>query len=157
MTLKQGAEIPPNEFKIPNGSQKKFLASAETSSGIDVVLDKIWAEVVPCLEREFGIMKFKGGDVELLYVPINMREKDRASYPARSKLKEDSRTCECCPQLNYQIFEDGNWEEVLHEYVGGLKEASSQLKKLGASDSEIYAFEEILNRSIKEMKCLGTR
>ena len=81
---------------------------------------------------------------KLRYVPIVMPEGARERYPARSKLRKKERVYDCAPQLNYDVFVNGTFEEQLREYVAGLRPAAPHLAGLGASPQQIEEFEQML-------------
>jgi hypothetical protein len=52
-------------------------------------------------------------NVKLRYIPIVMPEGMRERHPARSKLRENERIYDCAPQLNYEVFVEGSFEDQL--------------------------------------------
>ena len=104
--------------------------------------------VEPYLNTAFASSSLASLECKLRYVPIIMPEGMRERYPARSTLRKSERVYDCSPQLNYETFVDGSFEDQLREYVGGLAETSPQLAKLGASKEQIEDFNRILSNAV---------
>jgi len=73
-------------------------------------------------------------------MPKGMRER----YPARSKLRKKERIYDCAPQLDYDVFVDGKFEEQLEEYLRGIAPSAPHLAGLGATKEQIAEFDAIL-------------
>ena len=86
-----------------------------------------------------------GFDVKIQYVPIIMGEEWRKRYPARSRLRRQERIYSCCPQLEIEPFLTGTKSERIAVYVEGLRECSPALRKLGATEDQVNAFNQILD------------
>jgi hypothetical protein len=104
--------------------------------------------VEPFLNAAFAASSLATLDVELRYVPIIMPEGMRERYPARSKLRKKERLFDCAPQLNYEVFVEGGFEDQLREYLRGIALSSSYLAPLGASPEQIAEFEAILANAV---------
>src|ERR1700683_2041316 len=87
-------------------------------------------------------------DAKLRYVPIVMPEGMRERYPARSQLRKKERLFDCAPQLNYEVFVEGSFEDQLREYLRGIALSSPHLAALGASPEQIAEFEAILANAV---------
>lgn len=121
------------------------MISAETDAEIREIVDLVFAKAVPYLKKELSSLEISEGPIELLYVPIVMR--DTVGFPARSRLIVERRCYECCPQLNYQPFQRFDLQAAVREYVTALHEVTPHLEVLGASPSEIMVFENMLNNA----------
>lgn len=86
-----------------------------------------------------------GFDVKIQYVPIIMGEEWRKRYPARSRLRRKERIYSCCPQLEIEPFLSGSKPERIAVYVDGLRECGPALRKLGATEDQVNAFNQILD------------
>ncbi len=78
------------------------------------------------------------------YVPIIMPQGMRERYPARSKLRKKERLYDCAPQLDYDTFVTGTFEQQIDEYVRGLFESVAHLQKLGATQEQADEFVALL-------------
>lgn len=77
-------------------------------------------------------------------MPEDMRER----YPARSKLLKKQKIYDCAPQLNYEVFVTGNFEEQLREYIRGIALSAPHLAGLGATEKQIDDFERIMATAV---------
>jgi hypothetical protein len=77
-------------------------------------------------------------------MPKGMRER----YPERSKLRKKQRIYDCAPQLNYEIFVSGSFEDQLKEYIRGVALSAPHLKGLGATPEQIEDFKRILAEAV---------
>ena len=70
-------------------------------------------------------------------MPIVMPKGMRERYPERSKLRKKERVYLCAPQLNYEVFVNGSFEDQLKEYLRGIALSAPHLKGLGATPEQI--------------------
>jgi hypothetical protein len=82
--------------------------------------------------------------VKLRYVPIIMPDDLRQRYPARSKLRLKERVYVCAPQLNFEVFVNGTFEDRLREYVRGIATSAPHLAGLGATPAQLEEFDRIM-------------
>ena len=68
----------------------------------------------------------------------------RERYPARSKLLKKEGIYDCAPQLDYDVFVDGKFEDQLKEYLNGIAASAPHLAGLGATKQQTKDFETIL-------------
>ncbi len=85
--------------------------------------------------------------VKVRYIPIIMPVQLRSRYPARSKVRKKERLYDCAPQLNYDVFINGTFEQQLEEYIRGLTESVPFLAKLGASREQVEEYASILAKT----------
>ncbi len=80
------------------------------------------------------------------YVPIIMPLEMAANYPPRSKLrkKEGDGVYDCAPQLDYETFIKGSFEQQMEEYTRGILLEASQITGLGASLDQVKEFEDLV-------------
>jgi hypothetical protein len=104
--------------------------------------------VEPFLNKEFAVSSLSVFECKLRYVPIIMPVGMKERYPARSKLRKKERLYDCAPQLDYETFVSGTFEEQLREYIRGLIEIGPQLPKLGATKEQVEAFDRILAEAV---------
>ena len=80
------------------------------------------------------------------YVPIVMPPEMAVNYPARSKLrkKEGDGVYDCSPQLDYETFVEGSFEQQMEEYTRGILMEAARIAGLGASPDQIKAFEDLV-------------
>jgi hypothetical protein len=83
--------------------------------------------VEPYLNAAFAASSLASLECKLRYVPIIMPEGMRERYPARSKLLKKERIYDCAPQLDYDIFVDGTFEDQLIEYLNGIAPSAPHL------------------------------
>jgi hypothetical protein len=104
--------------------------------------------VEPYLNAAFAKSRLKSLQGTICYVPIIMPTGMREQYPARSKLNKDERIYDCAPQLNYDVFVEGNSEEQLREYIRGIAEAGPHLIGLRATPEQVDDFNKIIATAI---------
>lgn len=107
--------------------------------------------VGPFLNAAFAASSLATLEAELRYVPIIMPEGMRERYPARSKLRKRERLYNCSPQLNYEIFVSGTFEEQLQEYIRGISETAPHLVGLGATPEQIEEFGKIMASAVERI------
>jgi len=90
-------------------------------------------------------------DAKLRYVPIVMPKGMRERYPERSKLRKKQRIYDCSPQLNYEVFVEGSFEDQLKEYLRGIALSTPHLKGLGATPEQIADFEKIMKEAVERI------
>ncbi|WP_442753678.1 hypothetical protein ACNHKD_11775 [Methylocystis sp. JAN1] len=122
----------------------EFRALAEVFDLAYPALDKVRDLVEPQLNAAFATSALSSVEGKLRYVPIVMPEGMRERYPARSKLRKKQQVYDCAPQLNYETFVDGTFEQQVREYIRGVAESAPHLSGLGASPEQIAEFEKIL-------------
>ena len=107
-------------------------------------MDKARRCVCPFLSAAFTASSLATLNGLLRYVPIVMPEGMRERYPARSKLRKKERLYDCSPQLNYDVFVEGTFEDQLREYLRGIAESAPHLAGLGATPQQIEDFNKIM-------------
>jgi hypothetical protein len=86
-------------------------------------------------------------EIQFLYVPIIMLPHLRARYPERSKFRKKDRAYDCAPALDYDIFINGNHQDILREYVGGILPHTQKIVSIGASANQAIIFHSIVRSS----------
>lgn len=129
----------------------EFWASAEVHQPADASLDKARRCVEPFLKAAFAVSSLAKLDCKLRYVPIVMPEEMRVRYPARSKLRKKERIYDCAPQLDYEVFVRGRFEDQLREYLRGIALSAPFLAGLGATATQIEEFKNILATAVDRM------
>ena len=122
----------------------KFWASVEGYQPASAALTRTRRCVEPFLNAAFAASSLATLEGELRYVPIVMPEGMRERYPARSKLVKKERIYVCAPQLDYDVFVEGNFEDQLDEYLRGIALSAPHLAGLSASPKQIDEFKTIL-------------
>lgn len=125
-----------------------FWASAEVYKDAYPALDKVRRCVDPFLNAAFAETSLATLQCELHYVPIVMSEGMRERYPARSKLRKKEQLYNCSPQLNYEVFVSGTFEDQLQEYLRGIAESAPYLAKLGATPEQTDDFNKIMANAV---------
>lgn len=128
-----------------------FWASAEVFQAAFPAMDKARRCVSPFLNAAFSASTLAMLEGFLRYVPIVMPEEMRQRYPARSKLRKKERIYDCAPQLNYDVFINGSFEDQLREYIRGIAEASLHLAGLGATREQIEDFNKIMATAVERI------
>jgi hypothetical protein len=129
----------------------EFWASAEVHQSAFAALDTVRRSVEPFLNAALATSSLAPLPCKLRYVPIVMPTELHARYPARSRLRSKERIYDCAPQLDYEVFVDGQFAEQLREYLRGLALSASHLKQLGASPDQIKEFQRILADALKQI------
>jgi len=122
----------------------RFTASAEVFQPAYPALNNVRKRVELFLNRAFSGSSLAAFEGKLRYVPIVMPIGMRERYPPRSGLKKRERVYDCAPQLNYDIFVEGSFDEQLAEYLRGIASSAPHLAGLGASLEQIEDFKAIL-------------
>lgn len=107
--------------------------------------------VSPFLSGAFAVSRLATLEGLLRYVPIVMPEGMRQRYPARSKLRKKQRIYDCSPQLNYEVFVGGSFEDQLREYIRGIAESAPHLAGLGATPEQIEEFNQIMATAVERI------
>jgi len=107
-------------------------------------MDMVRRGVEPFLNLKFALSSLAELNGKLRYVPIVMPDGLRERYPARSKLRKKERIYDCAPQLDYEVFVSGTFEDQLREYLHGIAESAPHLAGLGATPEQIKDFEQIM-------------
>jgi len=128
-----------------------FWASSETYRLSDEASERTRRCVEPFLNSAFEASSLKTLDIKLRYVPIVMPEGMRERYPARSKLRKKERIYDCAPQLDYEVFVDGSFEDQLREYLRGIAESGPHLADLGASPQQVEDFNRIMASAVERI------
>src|SRR4051812_36914265 len=111
----------------------EFWASSEVYRPAGGSSEEIRHCVEPFLNAAFATSSLKSLAGKLRYIPIIMPEGMRERYPARSKLRKKERIYDCAPQLDYDVFVHGTFEDQLREYILGIAESVPHLAGLGAT------------------------
>jgi len=107
--------------------------------------------VEPFLNLRFASSSLAALEGKLRYVPIIMPDGLRERYPARSKLRKKEGVYDCAPQLDYEVFVSGTFEDQLREYVRGIAESAPYLAGLGATPEQIGDFEQIMATAVERI------
>jgi hypothetical protein len=129
----------------------KFWASVEGHMAAYDAITKTRRTVEPFLNSAFAASSLSSLECKLRYVPIIMPDGIRERYPARSKLLKKERIFDCAPQLDYDVFVNGTFEEQLHEYIRGIALSGPYLVGLGASEKQIRDFENIMASAVERI------
>lgn len=121
-----------------------FWASSETYQPAGDNLNVVWKCVEPYLNAQLQDSTLATLDCKLRYVPIIMPPGMRERYPARSRLRKKENVYLCAPQLDYDVFVEGTFEDQLREYLKGIEPSAPHLAKLGATAEQIADFERIM-------------
>ena len=129
----------------------KFWASSEIYQPADFAETRARRCVQPFLNEAFAASSLASLEGELRYVPIIMPEGMRERYPARSQLRKKERLYVCAPQLNYEVFVDGSFDDQLREYIRGISESAPHLAGLGATPEQIDDFNNIMAIAVERI------
>ncbi len=128
-----------------------FWASAEVFQAAFPALDRARRCAEPFLNTVFAASSIGTLEGKLRYVPIIMPEGMRERYPARSRLRKKERIYDCSPQLNYEVFVEGSFEDQLREYMRGIAESGPHLAGLGATPQQIEDFNKIMETAVERI------
>ncbi|HEX3945362.1 MAG TPA: hypothetical protein VHW69_14875 [Rhizomicrobium sp.] len=129
----------------------RFWASVEGHQPAYETITKARRSVEPYLNEEFVRTSLATVDGELRYIPIIMPEGMRERYPARSELRKKEKVYVCAPQLDYDVFVHGTFEDQLREYLGGIAESAPHLVGLGATPEQIADFNRIMAAAVERI------
>lgn len=135
----------------------EFRALAEVDREAYMAMWEIRQSVEPYLNAAFKKSSLATLACKLRYVPIIMAEGTRENFPPRSKLQKKERIYDCAPQLNYEAFVNGTYEDQLRTYVDGIKETAPHLADFGATEQQIRDFQTILSNAAENILADLTR
>ena len=127
-----------------------YALSVETDREVYPNFKLVERSVERFLKVRLNIGALGDSSIKLRYIPVIMPKESLASYPARSKVRKRENLYDCAPQLNYDIFLHGTFNDQLREYLRGLDEATLGLKKLGATPEVVAEFETLLDNCFSE-------
>jgi hypothetical protein len=122
----------------------EFWASSETYEPADHASEAVRRVIEPLLNHRLTNSRFANVQLLLRYVPVIMPTEILDRYPARSRARIKQRVLECAPQLRYETFVSGSFNDQVDAYLNGIRTASSSMKKFGISPAEIGDFEQLL-------------
>ena len=128
-----------------------FWASSETYRPATLAVHLCSRTLEPVLNELLRQSDLADFDCQLRYIPIVMPPDLAKHYPARSKAMKVQRICDCAPQLNYDIFVSGNFEQQLTEYVAGIRTSGPILARLGGSAAQVEEFDRILSSATQHI------
>lgn len=128
-----------------------FRTSAEVFQPADAGLDRARRCVEAYLNAAFAATSLATLNAKLRYVPIVMPEDMRVRYPERSKLRKKERLYDCAPQLDYDVFVSGTFEDQLKEYLRGIALSAPHLAGLGATPQQIEDFKQIMASAVERI------
>ena len=128
-----------------------FWASAEVFVAADPAQNRARRSVEPFLNEAFASSSLAKLEAKLRYVPIIMPKGMRDRYPARSKLRKKERIYDCAPQLEYDVFVEGTFEDQLREYLRGIAQSAAHLAGLGATPQQIDDFKKIMATAVERI------
>lgn len=128
-----------------------FWTSSECYRPADEGLQRARNCVEPFLKAALAASSLAGLEGELRYIPIAMPPDMRARYPARSQLRKKERVYVSAPQLDYETFVNGTFEDQIREYLRGIALATPHLARLGASPAQVRDFEALLTNAIQHI------
>jgi Salmonella virulence plasmid 65kDa B protein len=76
---------------------------------------------------------------------------DGTEYPERSKLRKKQPIYDSAPQLNYEVFVKGSFEDQLKEYLRGIALSAPHLVGLGATPEQVEDFKRILESAVERI------
>lgn len=130
----------------------KFFFSWETERSSADSLRLLSNKVGECIVRKLdGSSSLISSSVSIDYVPIVMSDANISRYPARSRLNRKKGECICAPQLEYNIFLSGEWDEMLKCYLDGIRGCAKNLKDIGLSREMVQEFMRILDETENEL------
>ncbi|MDI1227649.1 MAG: hypothetical protein PSY14_08195 [bacterium] len=135
----------------------KFWASVECDQASYPAIRKTRQHIEPFLNSALEKSNLVNLEATLLYVPIVMPDERRERYPARSKLRKKEKAYDCSPQLNYEVFINGTFEDQLREYLHGIASSAPHLAGLGASKKQIAEFQEIIDSAADQILAAHTK
>jgi hypothetical protein len=107
--------------------------------------------VEPFLNTAFAASSLSTLEGMLRYVPIIMPEDMHKRYTARSKLRKRERIYDCAPQLRFEVFVEGSFEDQLREYLRGIALSAPHLTGLGATLEQIEDFNRIMESALERI------
>lgn len=126
----------------------EFLASAALFKDAGTAYKKTSAAAKRYLLRSLSESAVLSSlPITIRYVSIIMPDELRDRYPPRFKLRTRERLYDCAPQLSYEIFISGTFEQQIDEYMRGLEESVHYVEELGATDEQIAQYEAILREA----------
>jgi hypothetical protein len=128
-----------------------FRTSSESYRPAGAGLTRARRSVEEYLNREIARSSLATLDAKLHYIPIVMPSDMLAKYPERSELHKEDRIYDCAPQLNYEVFVSGSFEDQLKEYLRGIALSAPHLAGLGATPEQIADFKRIMDEAVERI------
>ncbi len=124
----------------------EFWASAEVAKPAHAALVHCERLLEAELNKALADSDLAGLKGKFRYVPIVMPPDWAVNYPPRSRLRknEGDGVYDCAPQLDYETFIKGSFEEQLAEYTRGILLEAAQIAGLGASLDQVREFEDLV-------------
>jgi len=122
----------------------EFWASSEIYRPADQASEAVRHVIEPLLNHQLKNSRFAAVELLLRYIPVMMPTEMLDRYPACSKARIKQRVLDCAPQLHYETFVSGKFDEQVDAYVSGIRTTSSLMTKFGVSPAEIEEFEHLL-------------
>ena len=97
-----------------------------------------------------------GVEVTFHFCPILMPDDMLEHFPARSKVDRKRSTFHCCPQLDFRVFKDGDFQAQISDCVAKILHEVENLRSIGLGDAHIELLRKIFS-SIDSMACTGDR
>ena len=66
-------------------------------------------------------------------------------------MRKKERIYDCAPQLNYEVFVEGSFEDQLREYLRGIADSAPYLAGLGATLEQIEDFNKIMATAVERI------
>lgn len=124
-----------------------FWASTEVHQPAYAMVRAVRLLVEPYLNEAFSQSGLAGLKVKLRYIPIIMPVGMQKRYPERSKVRRKEAIVDCAPQLDYDLFVEGNLNLCLREYFRGIAQSAPHLAELRATPRQIEEFERIISEA----------
>lgn len=122
----------------------EFWASSEIYGPADQASEAVRRVIEPLLNHQLKNSRFAAVELLLRYIPVVMPIEMLDRYPSRSKARIKQRVLDCSPQLHYETFVGGKFDDQVDAYVGGIRTTSSLLAKFGVSPADVEEFDQLL-------------
>jgi hypothetical protein len=114
-----------------------YSSSAECHVSVIGRVGPIGIAISDVVNRPEAKRKFDHIDLKIRYTPIIMPPDWLDKYTDRTKVRKKQRILDCAPQLDYNKFREGSYEDSVLEFVSGIDHCLSLLGLLGVSDSSV--------------------
>ena len=130
----------------------EILSSSETEASVVNFVRDVRNSSIPLLNDKLCRTSLRDLSLTVHYVPIIVNKEISKFHSPRSRINRKKHTYTCAPQLKYEVFRDGKWNEMVSCFLEGLQECAMRLQDFGAPTGSDVKFLEVLESVIFELK-----
>lgn len=125
----------------------EFWASSETYLPASAGVESVRQTTEPILNRLLAQSRFADVQIRIRYIPIVMPSVMHEKYTPRSQARLKQRILDCAPQIDYDVYLDGDFPKQLDTYLDGIKTAFPMLLKFGLTLTDVSDLKALLSEA----------